>query len=90
MAQAIVLSCSRSSPQQNQCDLDKIDKGELQRLERWNVGQIIRFWAWFSCPVGNRQDSDRLREDTSGELAIGVGPLGSQQICSELTDEWRT
>jgi hypothetical protein len=30
--------------------------------------------------LGNRQDSDRLREDSHGEPTIGVGPLGSPQI----------
>ena len=29
--------------------------------------------------LGNRKDSDKLREDTSGELAIGVGLFGSRQ-----------
>jgi hypothetical protein len=40
----------------------------------------LRFGATLSRPVGNRQDSDRLREDSHGELTIGVGPLGSPQI----------
>ena len=36
----------------------------------------LRFGALNSRPVGNREDSDRLREDSHGVLTIGVGPLG--------------